>query len=161
MNLLNPMGRSANPEETIFAAALERKSPAERAAYLDGACAGNPELRGSVEKLLRASEAAGTFLDQSPIAGGCPSGEAESTVREGANRLTRPDEEGPGTQIGRYKLLEKIGEGGFFASLTFFASSFSSAVVDASFKILSSAVSSNSEASSATNSVLLHRRLPS
>src|SRR5207248_933339 len=37
-----------------------------------------------------------------------PTGEAEPTIK-----LTMPSEQGPGTIIGRYKLLEKIGEGGF------------------------------------------------
>src|SRR5437773_8535968 len=35
-------------------------------------------------------------------------GEAELTTR-----VTVPSEQGPGTMIGRYKLLEKVGEGGF------------------------------------------------
>ncbi len=43
-------------EETIFAAALEQADPAERAAYLEGACGGAPELRRRVEALLRAHE---------------------------------------------------------------------------------------------------------
>src|SRR5689334_2531521 len=35
-------------------------------------------------------------------------GEPEPTTR-----VTIPSEQGPGTMIGRYKLLEKVGEGGF------------------------------------------------
>jgi serine/threonine protein kinase len=79
-------------EEIIFAAALERSDPAARSAYLDEACAGHPELRRQVEELLRAHDAAGTFLQQPP--------------------LRRPTGERPGTRIGPYKLLQQIGEGG-------------------------------------------------
>ena len=50
-------------ERTVFLGALERTDPNERAAYLDAACAGDPELRARVEALLRASTAAGAFLD--------------------------------------------------------------------------------------------------
>src|SRR4051794_31230796 len=79
-------------DETIFAAALEKRDPAERSAYLDQACAGQPELRRNVEELLRAHHEAGTFLQQPPV------------------RRT-PGEE-PGSLVGPYKLLQQIGEGG-------------------------------------------------
>ena len=36
----------------VFAGALDRADPAERAAYLDSACAGDPALRRRVEALL-------------------------------------------------------------------------------------------------------------
>jgi serine/threonine-protein kinase len=39
-------------EETIFTAARQKPTPAERAAYLDEACAGDAELRKRVETLL-------------------------------------------------------------------------------------------------------------
>ncbi|HET7538157.1 MAG TPA: serine/threonine protein kinase, partial [Candidatus Didemnitutus sp.] len=81
----------ANREQEIFCAALERTAEPERAAYLDAACAGQLELRGRVEALLRAADAAGGFLD-----------EAQAVVRETT-----------GAQIGRYVLRDRIGEGGF------------------------------------------------
>lgn len=77
--------------ELIFDAALQKETEAERAAYLEGACGNNMALRERVDTLLRAHAAAGSFLKSSPLT----------------------DEEGPGTAIGRYKLLQKIGEGGF------------------------------------------------
>jgi hypothetical protein len=40
-------------EETIFAVALEKSNPAERAAYLDEVCAGDVVLRQQVEALLK------------------------------------------------------------------------------------------------------------
>ena len=80
----------------IFAQALERKSPVEREKYLAEACQGDQEMRREIESLLRAGEQAGDFLGQ--------------TMRiPGADIVT----ERTGTMIGRYKLLQKIGEGGF------------------------------------------------
>jgi serine/threonine protein kinase len=84
--------------ESLFAAALQ-KPPAGRAAYLDQACADDPGLRQRVEALLRAQEAAGSFLEP-------PALPPVATVAE------VPATERPGTVIGSYKLLERIGEGG-------------------------------------------------
>jgi eukaryotic-like serine/threonine-protein kinase len=50
-------------EETLFAAALEKQDPAERRAFLDQACAGNPALRQQVEELLQSNDKAGGFLN--------------------------------------------------------------------------------------------------
>ena len=82
---------------TIFGEALEREDLAERSRFLDEACAADPQLRARVEKLLRAHSVAGKFLsDLNRI-----SGEPLSVVTEQ-----------PGQRIGRYKLLQEIGEGG-------------------------------------------------
>src|SRR5262245_22314630 len=53
-------------EETIFATSLGKADPAERAAYLDEACAGDDGLRRRVETLL-ASHAAAGFLETPAI----------------------------------------------------------------------------------------------
>ena len=79
--------------EAIFDGALQKASDVERAAFLEGACGPNVDLRARVDTLLRAHSAAGGFL--------------QATVD-----FERP-REGPGTVIGRYKLLQQIGEGGF------------------------------------------------
>jgi serine/threonine protein kinase/tetratricopeptide (TPR) repeat protein len=83
--------------KAVFDHAHELRSPVERRAYLDQACADAPELREKVEALLRAYDDAGSFLESSPPELG--------TVEH------RPDE-GPGSVIGPYKLLQLIGEGG-------------------------------------------------
>jgi serine/threonine protein kinase/tetratricopeptide (TPR) repeat protein len=89
-------------EREIFEQALDVKDPAERASYLDRACADQPELRRQVEQLLRAHEVAGPFLDQPHPAAGAV---------EGTGPYASP--ETPGTVIaGKYKLLQQIGEGG-------------------------------------------------
>ena len=92
------MNESLDRLESLFAATLQ-KPPADRAAYLDQACADDPALRERVEALLRAQAAAGSFLES-------PAPSPVVTVDE------QPVGEGPGTVIGPYKLLEQIGEGG-------------------------------------------------
>ncbi len=81
----------------ILAEALGR-SDAQRYAYLREACAGDAELEAEVRSLLDAAHGAGRFLTGADSAAG-------------AQAL--PAGEGPGTVIGRYKLLQQIGEGGF------------------------------------------------
>ena len=50
-------------EESIFIEALEKADPAERAAFLDGACAGDEALRGRIERLLARHGQPDSFLD--------------------------------------------------------------------------------------------------
>ncbi len=96
----------SNPDETIFAAALQWETAESRVAYLDEACAGDPVLRRRVEELILASEAAKTFLER-PVA------RNRKATREATNQTTVAEEsETAGSRIGRYKLLQQIGEGG-------------------------------------------------
>jgi eukaryotic-like serine/threonine-protein kinase len=93
------MSESLQRDEAIFEAAL-KLPPERRAAYLQDACGNDATLRSRVEALLRAHEESGEFL-QEPAAG-----KSKTIV------LTLPPEEKPGDRIGRYKLLQQIGEGG-------------------------------------------------
>ena len=86
-------------EREIFFMALDHDSPGGRPAFLDGACGGDVELRAAVEALL-ANHVEDSFLQQ-PATGHA----------SGATILT-PAMDQPGDRIGRFKLLEKIGEGG-------------------------------------------------
>src|SRR5262249_57135190 len=52
-------------EETLFQEALSR-SPEERAAFLEQACSGRPDLRAAVEALLAAHDRPGHILDMPP-----------------------------------------------------------------------------------------------
>jgi hypothetical protein len=51
----------------LFAQALERE-PAERARFLDAACAADPSLRREVEEMLRCDERAEDFIE-TPVFG--------------------------------------------------------------------------------------------
>ncbi len=80
----------------IFSDALSIRGPEQRSVYLAGACQGDPALREQVESLLAAAEQAGDFLERTVQVG------------PGEGLLERV-----GSVIGRYKLLEEIGQGGF------------------------------------------------
>src|SRR5688572_3117837 len=95
-------------EQSIFIQALER-GPAERGAFLDVACASDAALRQRVERLLQHHERAASFLAE-PAAG--PSETRDAVDPAGATVGQRAHTEAPGSSIGRYKLLEQIGEGG-------------------------------------------------
>src|SRR5690348_1702124 len=55
---------NASPVEALLFAALAKSNEAERAAFLDSACGGDVELRGQVEKLLKAHADVGDFLQK-------------------------------------------------------------------------------------------------
>jgi serine/threonine protein kinase len=98
-------------EERIFNGALDRTDPAERAAYLDQACGGDPALRARVEALLQSHDGAGGFLAQPALEVSGDTGEFFANSVEPV-ALDHPLAEKVGACIGPYKLLQKIGEGG-------------------------------------------------
>jgi hypothetical protein len=111
--------------EAIFAEALAKNTPTERAAYLDEACGQDTQLRNRVETLLRSHEAAGSFLGKPAIqlaaeelAGKAvgDTTEAEHIAQEidqptlgFLSPSDRPDSLG---RLGHYEVLEVIGRGG-------------------------------------------------
>jgi WD40 repeat protein/serine/threonine protein kinase len=98
-SLYQMMGKQQNEVRAVFIEALALATADERARYLDAACRDKPGLRQRVEALLSAREHAGEFLAQDALGGNL---DCDPAITEG-----------PGTVIGRYKLLEQIGEGGF------------------------------------------------
>jgi serine/threonine protein kinase/outer membrane protein assembly factor BamB len=91
-----PTPDNAGKIDAIFARARLVSDPAQRASYLDEACGGDRELRAEIDSLLAADQAAGGFLE-------CKTLTVPATLATAKS----------GDCIGRYKLLEKIGEGGF------------------------------------------------
>jgi serine/threonine protein kinase/Tfp pilus assembly protein PilF len=86
-------------EKTIFRAAVQLKTPAERTAYIDKVCGADLALKARIMALLQAHEDKGDFL--------------EGIIEDlGVTLDDSPLTEAPGTVIGNYKLLEQIGEGG-------------------------------------------------
>jgi len=91
---------SSGREKEIFLGALEKSSAQERSAFLDGACGKDPLLRRRVEALLARHFEQDSFL-------------AEPAVGQDATvSIDAVSQEGQGSKIGRYKLLQEIGEGG-------------------------------------------------
>src|SRR5208283_1333437 len=104
------MSEPPNPEVAVFAAALELPAD-KRGAYLDQACAGDAALRGQVEALLRVHDEASNFFDKlAPVAQPAAGGEMAGST--GTIRIPAIPSEKAGDRIGRYKLLQQIGEGG-------------------------------------------------
>jgi len=91
------------PDKEIFFEALDLATPEERAALLDAACGNDLAQRRRLEDLLAIHVKQNPFMQE-------PAAQGSAAVLSAAS-LT----EVPGAQIGRYKLLEKLGEGGFGA----------------------------------------------
>ena len=90
------MSADAQKVEEIFTRALEFDEPELRHACVRDACGGEQELFDRVNRLLQRHEhAEGAFPTEPP-----------------ASTAKGPISEGPGSMIGRYKLLQQLGEGG-------------------------------------------------
>jgi WD40 repeat protein/serine/threonine protein kinase len=102
-------------EREIFFEALDLDDPAERAAYVDGACAGDAALRQRIETLLRLHANAGDFLD-TPAAQQLAAKGDTPAERPGAgvplDFLAPPARAGSLGRLGHYEVLEVVGKGG-------------------------------------------------
>ena len=92
---------SQNLEKHLFEAALAKSTAEERATFLDGVCEDNPALRARLDLLLEGQFQAEGFLS------------VPSKKIEHESAPPPADAETGSAYVGRYKLLEKIGEGGF------------------------------------------------
>src|SRR5881409_1712606 len=92
-------------EETIFNAAVELSDPAKRAAYLELACDGDAALRARLEKMLAAD---GDSFFEKPL----PAQSLGDAATLAASSSPGAEPLAVSEHIGRYKLLQKIGEGG-------------------------------------------------
>jgi hypothetical protein len=112
-------------EESIFLTALDIAEPAERAAYLAQACAGDAALRRRVEALLAAHARSGPFLDV-PVLRQMAGGAAEDQPGPAATSAEAPGDRGeidlsflppstrPGSlgRLGHHEVEAVIGRGG-------------------------------------------------
>jgi serine/threonine protein kinase/tetratricopeptide (TPR) repeat protein len=87
-------------EESLFAAALAKATPAERQVFLDQACAGDDALRRRLDRLLAADEQARGILEGGPDPAAVRTAAVPSPLA--AERVL----------AGRFKLRQKLGEGG-------------------------------------------------
>lgn len=101
--MADPVAMIDPKTEQIFLDALFMGDPVERERFIVSACAGDGWLRSRVEALLRGHDRAEQIFPTEPRAGGAGAGVAPSGEHC----------ENPGVRIGRYLLLEQIGEGGF------------------------------------------------
>jgi hypothetical protein len=94
-------------EGMLIRAAAEFPDAVERARFLDWACRGDDRLRGHMEKLLLIQENSDRFFDFKPfeIIDGKRDGLAADAADEG-------DGGEIGLRIGRYRLIQRLGEGG-------------------------------------------------
>ncbi len=83
--------------DQLLQEAMER-APAERAAFLAGACKGDDELRREIESLLVFHERAENFIEAPPV--------------EVAADWLNAKESRAGQTIGHYQLIRQIGRGG-------------------------------------------------
>jgi hypothetical protein len=106
------MSATKQLEDAVFYTALNMADLVQRKLFLDQNCAGNPGLRSVVEEMLLAQseadhffakERASLFLAADELPADAPLGYCEEKVVL---------DEQIGTHIERYKLLQKIGEGG-------------------------------------------------
>src|SRR5260370_21373812 len=86
-------------EAAIFDQAYQIETPEARLLYIQQACAGNRVLLARLQALLRIYDRDPNFL------------ESPAEELQGISHMVIS--EGIGSQIGPYKLLELIGEGGF------------------------------------------------
>jgi serine/threonine protein kinase/tetratricopeptide (TPR) repeat protein/TolB-like protein len=85
--------------KSVFQAAAELES-SQRAAYLNDACAGAPELRREVEALLASSDEAGDFIE-------------EPALHQNAGALAAvASDSAIGRRVGAYRVTGEIGSGG-------------------------------------------------
>lgn len=106
------MTKTTPTEETLFDAARRLENAPARRAFLEQACAGDSGLRRRVESLLAAETDAEKFFK-----GAIPFQNLADTAQVGLTPEENHDAQstlldGVGARIGRYKLLQKIGEGG-------------------------------------------------
>ena len=91
----------------LFESLKSLERPDEREVFLDHTCQGDPELRTRLERMLSVQEEADDFFDieTAPVHADDESSGIDQAEEENVT-------EGVGARIGRYRLMERLGEGG-------------------------------------------------
>ena len=105
------MDDTLSREEEVFDTARKIEDPKQREEFLERACDGDPDLRQRVQTLLSVHGRAEELFTEciSALRSSSDNADSSSSARDLARGL---EEEQPGAQIGHYKILEKLGEGG-------------------------------------------------
>lgn len=102
-------------EKALFDVTVGIDSSPTRLEFLAKACAGNETMFSRITGWLDAQDAAEDFFRTATIARAEVGGDVLGSMDEECFPVERPAssaEDGPGSRIGRYRLLERIGEGG-------------------------------------------------
>ncbi|WP_221031547.1 serine/threonine protein kinase [Actomonas aquatica] len=109
-------------EEELFDQARKLPDATSRTRFLTEACGEDTAMRERLEDMLATALEAESFFTETRRAMphlttlhggvGTGAGAGVADTRNGVNTVPVPGEEAVGSRIGRYKLLEKIGEGG-------------------------------------------------
>ncbi len=99
MSQTPPTESSLRTDKELFFEALDLPAVSDRTAFLERVCAGDSDKRGRLEALLSNHFQQQVFMAESAVESSPPPAETQY--------------EDLGTIIGRYKVLEKLGEGGF------------------------------------------------
>jgi serine/threonine protein kinase/WD40 repeat protein len=108
------MNGNEKTPRAIFLEALEIEDAGQRDDFLSRACGNDAALQREVDGLLKAHAAAGPFMPAQ--SGPSPVRDAllkTSEALNGDSPLDLPANAKPSERIGRYKILEQIGEGGW------------------------------------------------
>ena len=110
------MKPTSHLEEAICIAALEIADPAQREKFLERACAGDAALRSAVREMLSLHQDAEKFF----LRGKSAVASAQMDFAPGESQIPAkspgsPDETDKeiGSRLGHYKILQKLGEGGW------------------------------------------------
>ena len=107
------MSATKQMEDAVFYAAVSIADAEQRFQFLGQACAGNAALRAVVEEMLAAQAQADSFFKKSSAALALPAEKFPAPPAGGAGPPPKPVvDEYVGSLVGRYKLLQRIGEGG-------------------------------------------------
>src|SRR5271157_6328737 len=100
-------------EKAVFCQALEITDPEQRRQFLDQACGADQALRAQVERLLALSKGAGDFFSDCRPALEAAAAEADPAQVLSAAESALEADPPESARIGPYKLLQKLGEGGY------------------------------------------------